>query len=63
MNKERIRFVNCYLCGKRLQTKEAIRKPKRELGEDFFWCQPCIGKQFRKRVKLIKRRIESWQPD
>lgn len=62
MNKERIRFVNCYQCGVRLQAKDAVRKAKREAGEELLYCAKCAERQFRQRVKLIKRTLEKIWP-
>jgi hypothetical protein len=60
MTKERVRFSNCYLCGVRLTSQEAIRKPKDASGEELLWCKVCLKIEFPQKVKLIKRRIESW---
>ncbi len=62
MSKERTRFVNCYQCGVRLQAKEAVRKAKSEAGEELLFCPKCVKKQFRQRVKLIKRTLEKIWP-
>lgn len=62
MNKERVRFVNCYLCGARLQAKEAIRKAKKDAGEELLFCVRCAKTQFRQRVKLIRRTLEKIWP-
>ena len=62
MSRERVRFVNCYLCGMKLCAKDAVRKAKGESGEELLWCPPCTKKQFRRRVKLIKRSREKIWP-
>ncbi len=62
MNKERVRFVNCYLCGARLTAQAAVRKVKGDSGEELLWCAPCVKKQFPRKVKLIKRTLEGLWP-
>lgn len=49
-----MRQTNCNACGKGIPKNSARKKAKGE-GDLLIWCADCYKKNFRKKVKLLKR--------